>query len=155
MFEARAKKITSERDLRIAAMHFLARREYSAGELRTKLTRACEDVLLIEACLSTLQADGLQSDSRFVKAYVRARVERGFGPLRLVQDLAQKQVADELVNEALNKDDQVWLDRARVVRSKRFGVALPVEATEKAKQMRFLQYRGFEAGQCRAAVERF
>ena len=41
---------------------------------------------------------------------------------------------------------------ARQTRERKFGAELPRDFKEKARQMRFLQYRGFEQDQITAAV---
>jgi len=45
-----------------------------------------------------------------------------------------------------------WFELARQVRVRKFGENLPAEFAEKARQMRFLQYRGFDAEQIQVAV---
>jgi regulatory protein len=40
-------------------------------------------------------------------------------------------------------DKAFWGNLAAIVREKRFGKIIPTDYKEKAKQIRFLQYRGF------------
>jgi regulatory protein len=49
--------------------------------------------------------------------------------------------------------DLDWHELARAVRAKRFGAARPRDYKERARQARFLQYRGFDAAQIRSALE--
>ena len=56
------------------------------------------------------------------------------------------------VELALEEADEDWFALARAVRVRKFGDALPGDFAEKARQMRFLQYRGFESSQVQAAV---
>ena len=67
--------------LRRAAMDFLARREHSLYELKTKLIRKFPDLSpkLVLAVLSRLTIEGLQSDERYTESRIRYRLERGFG----------------------------------------------------------------------------
>src|SRR5579885_2595342 len=71
-------------------MELLARREHSRRELAAKLKRHHPDAALIERVLSGLEAERAQSDDRFVSEYVRQRSEKGYGPLRIQQELRQR-----------------------------------------------------------------
>lgn len=62
--------------------------------------------------------------------------------LKLAHELRSRGLTDTQVQEALQTSKATELQRARQVWEKRFG-ALPVNAQEKAKQMRFMQGRGF------------
>ena len=135
--------------MRVTAMNLLARREHSTQELRDKLlARGFEDDVITPA-LQTLSREGLLSDERFTESFIHSRVDRGSGPLKIRAELRQRGVADELITAWLDERDQVWLERAEAVRCKKFGSALPVEYKEKARQARFLQYRGFTPEQTR------
>ncbi len=145
-------------DLRLAAMNLLARREHSALELREKLVRRFgEDPPVAERldeALAGLASDNLQSDERFAEAFVTMRQRQGKGPMRIDQELRQKGVADSLIATYLGQlDEDTWRELARDVRHKRFGSG-PVESLrDRAKQQRFLQYRGFTHEQIRSAMD--
>ena len=133
-------------------MNLLARREHSRQELRDKLlTRGFEDDEITPA-LQTLSREGLLSDERFTESFIHSRAERGSGPVKIRAELRQRGVADDLITAWLDERDHVWLERAEAVRRKKFGSALPVEYKEKARQMRFLQYRGFTPEQTRRVL---
>lgn len=151
----------STAELRLAAMNLLARREQSARELREKLRRRFGEAALsaevlepmIDTVLEKLAQDNLQSDERFTDAFVTMRKRQGKGPLRIDQELRQKGVAGELIEAYLDSGDEEWWDLAQEVKGRRFGDQ-PAETTkEKARQIRFLQYRGFTTDQVRAAVD--
>lgn len=131
-------------------MNYLARREHAASELRDKLARRFDAPALIEEVVSRLTEQKLQCDERFTEAFVTMRMRQGKGPVRILQELQQKGVASELSEAYLDVSDSEWRDLAREVRAKRFGSELPDVPKEKAKQMRFLQYRGFTAEQVRS-----
>ncbi len=57
----------------------------------------------------------------------------------------------ELIERCLAESPD-WVDRAREVRQKKFGKSLPADYAGKAKQARFLQYRGFTGAQIRQAL---
>ena len=143
----------SERDeVRRMALSLLARREHSSRELHFKLTaRGCAESDVV-AVLATLRGERLLSDDRFAEAYVASRRERGYGPLRIEAELRERGIGDETIAAYLDESERDWLDRARAVREKRFGTALPGSAAEQAKQIRFLNYRGFGSEHIRKAL---
>lgn len=133
-------------------MRWLARREYASRELHTKLLRqGCAEPLAAQV-VERLRAEGLVSDDRFVEALIRARRGRGYGPLRILRELEEKGVAEEVVARWLDVNDRSWQEDAVRVRRRKFGAALPADYTERARQMRFLQYRGFTPDQIRRAL---
>ena len=133
--------------LRTRALQYLARREYSRAELRNKLlphTGAPEDSeppADLEALLDDLTARGWLSDARAVTQLLHAKRSR-FGTQRITHELRQKGIVDELINAALPALKESELEAAREVWQRKFG-ALPQDGREKARQIRFLQSRGF------------
>ncbi len=134
------------------AMDYLARREYAAGELRDKLARAGFDAGLAAAVVGELAADDLQSDERFLEAFLHSRVRQGKGPIRIRAELCERGIPAATAESAVAGSGYDWRGQAVEVRVRKFGAALPVEFVEKARQMRFLQYRGFGPEQIRAAL---
>ncbi|HJP03501.1 MAG TPA: regulatory protein RecX [Gammaproteobacteria bacterium] len=137
---------------RNVAMNCLARREHSIAELRTKLAARDYKPEDIETTLKTLAAEGLVSDERFAESFVAARMRKGQGPVRIRMELKKRGVAAETIRLHVNDSALDWHTLAREVRSKKFGTAKPFEFTEKARQMRFLEYRGFTGEQISQAV---
>jgi len=138
--------------VRATAMNLLARREHSTQELRDKLLARGFDDDEITPALQTLSREGLLSDERFTESFIHSRMERGSGPVKIRAELRQRGVTDEVIANWLDERDRVWLERAEAVRCKKFGSALPVDYKEKARQARFLQYRGFSAEQTRQVL---
>ncbi|MDH3614188.1 MAG: recombination regulator RecX [Gammaproteobacteria bacterium] len=133
-------------------MDYLARREHGRVELHNKLTKFGFDTNIVDDAVAQLVADGLQSDQRFVEAFVRSRINQGKGPARIRADLLEKRVDDSIIAEALQDVAQDWYDLAREVHKKKFGSERAADFKEKARQMRFLQSRGFEPDHIQAAV---
>lgn len=133
---------------RQAAIGLLARREYSARELQLKL-RASQPEEAIAEAIESLQAQGLQSDQRFASTWLRHRLLQGYGPQRIQQELRQKGIADELLRSCLQDEAIDWFAQASEVFQRKFGRRPPKDAKEKAKAMRFMQYRGFTSDQIR------
>ena len=131
----------------------LSRREYAVAELSRKLSAAGYERDSVQDTVAQLVADGLLSDARFTEAFVRYRAGRGYGPLRIQAELRERGVDDAVVETYLDSGDSQWLQRSEAVRSKRFGAARPVDFKERARQARFLQYRGFTTEQARRALD--
>lgn len=124
-------------------MGLLARREHSRAELQRKLAErgfAAED---IEPLLDRLAAQRLQSDARFTESYVRMRRGRGYGPQRIRAELRERGIGADLIGQAL--DAQAGADTPRIddIWRRKFAGCLPQDYRERARQMRFLQQRGF------------
>jgi regulatory protein len=127
-------------DLRVRALQLLARRDFSRAELRARLAADAGSAEELDTVLDTLQADRLLSDRRYASQRVIARAGR-YGNGRLRQELKHQGVAEEDIVAALPEGGDESA-RCRAVWAKKFD-RLPQSAEERAKQMRFLQYRGF------------
>ncbi len=136
--------------LRQLAFAYLGRREYSKQMLIDKLTETGADVEDIQHLVNELADSCYQSDARMASMTVRSNLRRGRGQARIRQDLQKYSINPELAADELAATD--WLQQAVQLRIKKFGVDLPTEAKEKARQFRFLQYRGFELDVCRQAI---
>jgi len=147
----RADRFSCPADARHKAMAFLARREYGQTELIKKLTGKGYDRNVAEQTMLKLTANGLQSDQRFAAAFVQSHINRGKGPVRIRLDLGQRGVADATIEIAIKESAADWYKLARNVRRRKFGATQPADFKAKAKQMRFLQYRGFKQGHIQAA----
>ncbi len=137
-------------------MELLARREHSQQELRQKLAiRYGHDdpdvVMDIDDCIAGLEADLLQSDQRYTEAYVAMRKRKGYGPMRLQTELRDKGIDPEMIAAELNNPEHDWYEQARLVLHKKFS-EIALDHKERARQMRFLQYRGFYHDQIQEAV---
>lgn len=136
-------------EIRQRALGLLARREHSARELIAKLMMRDYDGAAVQSVVATLAQEGLQSDGRFTEGYIHSRIEKGHGPVRIKQELRERGINDVLINLHLDMHAPEWEQRALRVREKRFGKELPQDFNDKAKQMRFLQQRGFSGEQIR------
>ncbi|MCC5797524.1 MAG: recombination regulator RecX [Methylophaga sp.] len=132
-----------QRSAETIAIGLLARREHSASELRQKLGQHDLDPTEIENCLQKLCEQGLQSDQRFAQNYLRYRSQKGMGPQRIEHELRQKGINAALIQTVMQDSEIDWFALADTVRCKRFGEQGPRDFTERAKQQRFMQYRGF------------
>ncbi|HEX8979731.1 MAG TPA: recombination regulator RecX [Parasulfuritortus sp.] len=126
--------------LRERALNLLARREHSRVELARKLAAHGEPDEITDL-LDTLERENLLSNERYAEVLANVRSGR-HGSLRLKADLRDKGVPESVVAEVVRDARENDLESARAVWAKKFG-RLPVDAAERAKQMRFLAGRGF------------
>lgn len=134
------------------ALALQARREHSRQEIRQKLLELGGAPAQVEFLLDGLVQRRLQSDARFAEVFVRSRAERGYGPRVIAAELKERGVAPEVMDAALAGSGYDWSAQAAYVRQKRFGGSLPADMKEKARQLRFLQYRGFGGAQLSQAL---
>ena len=151
--QARQLRKKPEVSLRARALKYLARREYSRAELRGKLLPHaqadddfeqaidCSGLVNLDALLDDLTERGWLSDIRAATQLVHAKRSR-FGTQRITYELRQRVIAEELISAALPELKASELEAAKVVWQKKFGTS-PQDEKEKAKQVRFLQSRGF------------
>lgn len=124
-------------------MDLLARREYSRRELMERMHKRFpeHDAEAFAEAIDALAEDGLQSDQRFAESYVRLRVSRGHGPMKIAHELLQRGVDDAGAAPLLAQYD--WHQLAEDVLAKKFGHSSPADLSEKARMARFLNQRGF------------
>ena len=138
-----------EISLRTRALQYLARREYSRAELAAKLRPYAQveddfeqlQPIDLDSLLDNLTASDWLSDERAATQLLHARRPR-FGTQRITHEMHQKGLSEELIADALPGLKDSELETARDVWQRKFGT-LPHDAKEKAKQMRFMQSRGF------------
>ena len=149
-------KPLTESELRQRAVSLLARRDHARRELETKLRSKVGDHPAMAAVIEWCEEHGFIDDRRFAGFFVRSRIERGHGPLRIRQEMQQKGVDWELIEiairEAGENEGVDWFALAREARARRFRTC-PGDQKEKARQLRFLQSRGFDAEQSFAALD--
>lgn len=129
--------------VRRAAMDLLARREHGRVELTRKLRQRGAPPDLIEPALDRLCEQGLLSESRYLESYVRSRANAGYGPLRIREELAQRGLPRADIEQALRDSGFDWTEQLRDLWQRKFAGQLPADARERAKQGRFLSYRGY------------
>lgn len=133
------------------ALMLLGRREHSRQELAAKLRGRGEisehgEALVAEVC-EKLMTQGYLSDERFAAAYARSRMQKGFGAMRIAEELRMRGIASQLIASVVAELDYRCADDDGLPAAlwqlwcKKFGEP-PTDAKQKAKQARFLLYRG-------------
>ena len=139
-----------QRDIRLAAMNLLARREHSFHELLTKLNKKFSksehhpEALVVEQ-IQRLSDEGLQSDERFVEAFINSKINAGKGPLVIQQLLKQKGLGNDLIALALEAVEHQWFDLAEELYQRKYYNKPLTDYKEKARRMRFMLSRGFHS----------
>ncbi|UYF99153.1 regulatory protein RecX [Halomonas sp. GD1P12] len=144
------------------AIDLLARREYSRAELHEKLAQKTFEEADILECLDALEEQGLQNDDRFSESFVRSRVLRGQGPIRIKMELGRRGIRGDAQTQAINavaEQERIdWFELAAETLQRRFRTSgAPsgerfVPPKERAKRERFLAQRGFDFEQIRYAL---
>ncbi|WP_423907425.1 regulatory protein RecX [Candidatus Spongiihabitans sp.] len=134
------------RRLKDKAYRLLARREYSAFELRQKFENLAPASICTQI-LEDLIQQGMQSDARFAEMLCRSRFNGGKGPVMLRHELNEHKIDPDLIERALAVYQDQWTESAARVRIRKFGEKPPANLEEWAKQDRFLQQRGFFSAQ--------
>jgi regulatory protein len=128
--------------LKAQAVRLLARREYARADLEQRLLAKGAPRDEVAAVLDELSAQGLLSNERFAHALV-AQKSGSYSRRSIRGELKRKGVSGEAIEGALFdapiEDDAALL----ALWQRRFGAA-PANDREKARQIRFLQSRGFE-----------
>lgn len=133
------------RSITEVAIGLLARREHSVFELKRKLLQKGFDESVIEPLLEDLQSKKLLSNERFAETYINMRKQRGYGPLRIAQELKERGVDNSLSTIYLDALEDEWQSIMLQQYRKKFGNKPVGDFREKARRMRFLQSRGYSS----------
>jgi regulatory protein len=126
-----------------AALRLLASREHTRAELDRKLADRGHAAEVVTAVLDDLAQRGLQSDERYTEQYVALRTRKGYGPLRIRAELAERGIPATLIEDWLDPRDPDWRENLREVARSKFGERAPEDRRDMARRVRFLEYRGF------------
>lgn len=135
-----------------AAIQLLSRRDHGEYELYQKLALKGYDEQEIQQAVNFCQDHNYLDDLRYAKSQIRQHVYKGHGERRIRQELQQKRVADSVVEAALVEEPQDWFELAKQAAQKKFKGNRAKDQKEYAKQVRFLQYRGYSFEQISYAL---
>jgi regulatory protein len=137
--------------LRARALQFLARRDHSRAELASRLRQHTDDAQELSTLLDDLERRGWLSEEHFVEQTIH-RLAPKFGARRIAHTLREKGVSEESISAALPSLKDNELVAARKALRRKFP-SFPTSKEEKARQMRFLQGRGFDYDVIRRVLE--
>lgn len=126
-------------------------RDHGTGELESKLRDRGFEPAAASAAVGELGELGLIDDQRYAESFVRMHAGRGHGPVRIASDLRQRGLSSERIEAALATVPS-WPAVAHATRVRKFGSEAPMSWAEKARQSRFLQYRGFSSDHIGSAL---
>ncbi|OAJ94374.1 recombination regulator RecX [Vibrio bivalvicida] len=148
MFQRKPPTLSSKE----AAIQLLSRRDHGEYEMYQKLSlKGYEDDAIQEAINFCLDNNYLD-DLRYAKSQVRQHVYKGHGERRIRQELNQKRVAESVIEKAIEEEPQDWFELAKSAAEKKFKGMQAKDQKEYAKQVRFLQYRGYSFEQISYAL---
>jgi len=127
-----------------AGLRLLVHREHSRKELYRKLASKGHGATLIEQALDQLEQRDALNENRFVEQYVGARIRKGYGPVRIEQELGERCIDDTMAHAWLYAADVDWFALMEQACIRKFGTAHADAYKEQAKFARFLEYRGFQ-----------
>ncbi len=179
--QAHHAKLKADSYMRWLAFYYLGRREHSQTELRDKLIAKECDPQAVEALLQEFIAEGYQCDERMTSAVIKDSIGKKHGTIRIFQTLKKHGLTtiksasgintwiaehpdffNDLILNYIEEDTKPlddnhyevdWLQQAVEARVRKYGNTIPTDPKEKARQLRFLQYRGFGADVCFEALK--
>ena len=144
----------SESELRVAAIGLLSRREYSRHELYQKLIARTSSETYLLQLLDQLIQSGYQSDQRFTETFLRSRINRGLGQMRIERELKEKGIDRDLIEQVF-QDEIDWFELAYDCGLRKFRSLDLNDYKERQKAFRYLAYRGFSMDQIHFAIEHY
>ena len=124
-------------------MRLLSRREYSRQELQNRLQSKGYDADLIQDVLEDLTAKDWQNDQRFAESYARQRIGKGYGPLRIDNELRQRGIKSFDLDNIIEDATGGWMALLEQVYTKKYSNDTGISRTEWSRRNRFLLQRGF------------
>ena len=145
-----ARELT-EAEVHEIAVRYLTRREYGIEELRQRLLQRGAEKAIAEKVVSDLADENLVSDQRFTEMYVRTRMRRLFGPLKIRGELRSRGISDFLIARELSFEQETWFENASQWAEKRCHGEL--DYAGRVKIYRALMNRGFTHEQANVALD--
>jgi len=150
----KTQKNSPQPSLRGRALRLLGRREFSRQELEKRLRPYIADAVdadnpaELETLLDDLAERGWLSDARYADLVVRKRTGQ-YARRSIAQELKRAGVNEEVTAAALARNLESDPDEefaAALALCRRKFRRAPVDQKEKARQIRFLQSRGYSIG---------
>ncbi len=133
----------SENELYDYAITLLAKKDYSSGSLRRLLSKLTEKEEYVDCVVRRLSDNHYLNDTQLINNLIDKHIKKRHGPTRIKQEIRQKGFPQELIEQKIEESGIDWYSMAKEARIKKFSDTPPAEQKEKAKQIRYLQYKGF------------
>ena len=131
------------RDAYYVAVDLLSRREHSRVELEAKLAKKDFTEEQIASAFEQLLEHGLQSDQRYLEDFVRSRLLKGSGPLKIAHELRMRGIESDALQNYLDSQQIDWFEVATATYQKKYQSNDEIDVRERAKRVRFMQSKGF------------
>ena len=128
--------------LKSKALYFLARREYAYLELFNKLKKYSEDLNEIKTVLDALKDHDYLSDKRYIESYINSKKNK-VGIAKIKYNLKLKSGNIDLIDNIIRTNPIDEYTAAKTLFDKKFLKVVAKDKTELARQIRFLQNKGF------------
>lgn len=135
----------------------MSRRDHSELELQQKLLQRQFPPQEISLALEYCRENGWLDDARFAGSLLRQGVSKHHGWMRICQEAKRKGIEIDVLECAERDADIDWYALAKDAAQKKYAnfdgiIPPPSDVKEKAKRMRYLQYRGFNFDQINYAL---
>lgn len=138
------------------ASRLLSTREYSQKMLRDKLKIKGYIDAEIEHTLAFLLENNWLNDARFCESFIRSRVSRGQGWLRIQYELSQKGIRPSLAEDKLTELNVCWQSVCdELTQRKLRSMSAERDLKTRQKLQRFLVYRGFSGSEVRQSITKY
>ena len=141
--------VDPHKQIKQICLGLLARGELTRQLLAQKLKQRGYVSASVYLVIDELAEQGWQSDQRYTEQYIAMRTRKGFGPVRIQNELEQRGIEEVSASQAMR--DLTWQDAIASTYRKKYNTRPITDWSDRAKRMRFLQYRGFTTEQ----IQRF
>ncbi len=140
-----------------AALRILNHRFNSTAELKRKLRAKGFSSDAIDPTLERLAAEKWLDDARFAGAYVRTRVQRRIGKIRIRRELIRAGVPDDLIAQAVGENVEPESEHARALAAAQKRLPALMRRYEPAvarnKLAAYLLNQGYDAALVREVIK--
>lgn len=143
----------SQQDAKNYALWLLGAREHSSKELQQKLARKGYEQQAIDDAIQYLMDLNYLSDERYAEAFSRSKAAKPLGKQRILNELRMKGIPEQMAKQALNSLEVDWFELALELKQRKFGYTVEKDFKARAKQTRYLVYRGFSFDEVKYATE--
>lgn len=134
-------------------LRLLTQREHSQKELLDKLALRGFGRDDVQPVIDELAEQGWQHDLRYAENYVRFRIRKGYGPIRVGYELKQNGIAAFDLDSIVQEEAGSWMELLEQVYSKKYPHDNVMDRNEWAKRSRFLLHRGFSGAMISALFD--
>ena len=122
------------------ALRLLNRKDYTEKEIRDKLLKKSQNGEEINEVIEYLKEKRFIDDIRYAQNYLYFRLKRGYGKRRVVHELLNKGIGEDLIESVITSEDEsaeeVFLKKLTLLKGKK---------NKRKKLFDFMYRRGFDS----------